>query len=68
MSSGSADLPVAEGTGSVSGAPELPPGFTDTFTSHYVEAGDNTARRHRRRGSTTAARSRLARVRTHGGL
>ena len=40
MSSVSGDLPVAEGTGSVSGVPELPPGFTDTFTSHYVEAGD----------------------------
>ena len=40
MSSVSADLPVAEGTGSVSGVPELPPGFTETFTSHYVEAGD----------------------------
>src|SRR5215207_2750304 len=27
------------GPGSVSGAPDLPEGFTDTFTSRYVEAG-----------------------------
>ena len=27
-----------EGSGSVSGAPHLPPGFRDTFTSRYVEA------------------------------
>jgi pimeloyl-ACP methyl ester carboxylesterase len=29
-----------EGPGSVSGAPNLPVGFADTFTSRYVEAGD----------------------------
>ena len=40
MSSVSGDLLVAEGAGSVSGVPELPLGFTDTFTSHYVEAAD----------------------------
>jgi pimeloyl-ACP methyl ester carboxylesterase len=29
-----------EGLGSVSGAPNLPAGFTDTFTSRYVDAGE----------------------------
>jgi pimeloyl-ACP methyl ester carboxylesterase len=29
-----------EGPGSVSGAPNLPEGFTDTFTSRYVDAGE----------------------------
>jgi pimeloyl-ACP methyl ester carboxylesterase len=29
-----------EGSGSVSGAPNLPEGFTDTFTSRYVDAGE----------------------------
>ena len=38
MSSQSPHL-VPEGPGSVSGAPNLPPGFTDTFTSRYVDAG-----------------------------
>jgi pimeloyl-ACP methyl ester carboxylesterase len=33
-------FPSATGAGSVSDAPNLPPGFTDTFTSHYVDAGD----------------------------
>lgn len=28
-----------EGPGSASGAPNLPPGFTDTFTSRYVDTG-----------------------------
>jgi len=28
-----------EGPGSVSGAPNLPPGFADTFTSRYVDTG-----------------------------
>src|SRR5262245_19424920 len=32
--------PTPKGPGSVSGAPRLPPGFTDTFTSHYIQAGD----------------------------
>ena len=31
--------PTPEGPGSVSGAPNLPAGFTDTFTSHYIDAG-----------------------------
>jgi pimeloyl-ACP methyl ester carboxylesterase len=38
MSSASASAP--EGPGSVSGAPNLPHGFTDTFTSRYVDAGE----------------------------
>jgi pimeloyl-ACP methyl ester carboxylesterase len=29
-----------EGSGSVSGAPKLPAGFTDTFTSRYVDTGE----------------------------
>lgn len=37
--SGFAGLPEAKGLGSVSGAPELPAGFTRTFTSRYVDAG-----------------------------
>jgi pimeloyl-ACP methyl ester carboxylesterase len=32
--------PVAHGPGSVSRAPRLPRGFTDTFTSQYIKAGD----------------------------
>jgi pimeloyl-ACP methyl ester carboxylesterase len=35
----SATSPV-EGMGAVSGAPNLPEGFTDTFTSRYIDAGD----------------------------
>jgi pimeloyl-ACP methyl ester carboxylesterase len=31
---------IPEGPGSVSGAPNLPDGFSDTFTSRYVDAGD----------------------------
>jgi pimeloyl-ACP methyl ester carboxylesterase len=31
--------PTPEGAGSVSGAPNLPAGFTDTFTSRYVDTG-----------------------------
>ena len=31
--------PVPRGPASVSGAPDLPPGFRDTFTSRYVHAG-----------------------------
>jgi pimeloyl-ACP methyl ester carboxylesterase len=34
---GQADVPT--GPGSVSGAPNLPPGFTDTFTSRYIDTG-----------------------------
>jgi pimeloyl-ACP methyl ester carboxylesterase len=40
MSSSSADLPTSEGPGSVSGAPNLPAGFTGTFTSRYVDTGE----------------------------
>ncbi len=40
MTSSASDLPIAEGFGSVTGAPELPAGFTDTFTSRYVDTGD----------------------------
>lgn len=36
MSSSSAALSTPEGAGSVSGAPHLPAGFTDTFTSRYI--------------------------------
>jgi pimeloyl-ACP methyl ester carboxylesterase len=31
---------IPEGRGSVSGVPQLPAGFADTFTSRYVDAGD----------------------------
>ena len=40
MSSPSASQSIPEGPGSVSGAPNLPAGFTDTFTSHYVDTGE----------------------------
>ncbi len=40
MSSPSARQPTPKGPGSVSGAPHLPEGFTETFTSHYIQAGD----------------------------
>lgn len=40
MSSSAASLPTPEGRGSVSGAPNLPEGFTGTFTSRYVDTGD----------------------------
>ena len=36
----STELSTPEGPGSVSGAPNLPAGFTDTFTSRYVDTGD----------------------------
>jgi pimeloyl-ACP methyl ester carboxylesterase len=39
MSASSTGPPTPEGPGSVSGAPNLPRGFTDTFTSRYVDAG-----------------------------
>ena len=32
--------PTPEGPGSVSGAPNLPAGFADTFTSHYIDVGE----------------------------
>jgi len=37
MSASLADLPTPEGPGSVSGAPNLPEGFTATFTSRYLD-------------------------------
>lgn len=40
MSSDSSHLHTPEGPGSVSGAPYLPAGFTDTFTSRYVDTGE----------------------------
>ena len=40
MSSASIQLPVAEGRGSVSDVPTLPEGFTDTFSSHFVDIGE----------------------------
>ncbi len=40
MSSSSTGLPTPEGPGSVSGAPNLPAGFTDTFTSRYIDTGE----------------------------
>jgi pimeloyl-ACP methyl ester carboxylesterase len=39
MSASSAPPSTPEGPGSVSGAPNLPAGFTDTFTSRYVDTG-----------------------------
>jgi hypothetical protein len=39
MNAASTPLPTPEGPGSVSEAPHLPEGFTDTFTSRYVDAG-----------------------------
>ena len=39
MSSSASRMPTPEGPGSVFGAPNLPAGFTDTFTSRYVDAG-----------------------------
>jgi pimeloyl-ACP methyl ester carboxylesterase len=39
MSASSTRHPTPEGPGSVSGAPQLPAGFTDIFTSRYLDAG-----------------------------
>jgi pimeloyl-ACP methyl ester carboxylesterase len=39
MSSSPTRLPIPEGPGSVSQAPNLPAGFTGTFTSRYVDIG-----------------------------
>ena len=39
MSAASTNLPTPDGPGSVSGAPNLPAGFTDTFTSRYIDTG-----------------------------
>jgi pimeloyl-ACP methyl ester carboxylesterase len=33
-------MSIPEGPGSVSGAPNLPEGFADTFTSRYIDTGD----------------------------
>ncbi|HWS80253.1 MAG TPA: alpha/beta hydrolase [Rubrobacter sp.] len=44
MSSSPTHLSTPEGPGSVSGAPNLPAGFTDTFTSRFIEA--NGLRQH----------------------
>ncbi len=38
--SATTNLSTPEGPGSVSGAPGLPAGFTETFTSRYVDTGD----------------------------
>jgi pimeloyl-ACP methyl ester carboxylesterase len=35
-----APLSIPKGSGSVSGAPNLPAGFTDTFTSRYIKTGE----------------------------
>ena len=40
MTSSSADVPTPVGPGAVSGAPNLPEGFRDTFTSRYVDTGN----------------------------
>jgi pimeloyl-ACP methyl ester carboxylesterase len=40
MSAASTGLPTPEGPGSVSGVSQLPAGFTDTFTSRYVDTGE----------------------------
>ena len=40
MSTTSTTPATPRGPGSVSGAPALPAGFTDTFASRYVQAGD----------------------------
>ena len=39
MSTSSTQLPAPIGPGSVSGAPNLPNGFIDTFTSRYIDTG-----------------------------
>lgn len=40
MSSSVSAFPVASGPGSVTGVPDLPSGFTETFASRYVNTGD----------------------------
>jgi hypothetical protein len=40
VSSSPAPLSTPEGPGSVSGAPNLPEGITDTFTSRYIDTGE----------------------------
>ena len=54
-------FPVPEGPGSVTAAPNLPAGFTDTFTSRIIDTGGH--RQHvgrRRRRSAAAPGPRLA--------
>ena len=46
---------IPEGPGSVTGAPDLPPAFTETFTSRYVDSGE--VRLHGRRQDDAAAAS-----------
>ncbi|MEU7042724.1 alpha/beta hydrolase [Streptomyces varsoviensis] len=38
--SSTTSLPAPEGPGSVSGAPKLPAGFAETFTSRYIDTGE----------------------------
>jgi pimeloyl-ACP methyl ester carboxylesterase len=40
VSAASAQPATPQGPGSVSGAPDLPSGFAETFTSRYIDAGD----------------------------
>ena len=40
MTSASTRQATPEGPGSVSGAPNLPSGFTDTFTSRYIDTAE----------------------------
>ncbi len=40
MTSSATGLPTPEGPRSVSGAPNLPAGFTGTFTSRYIDTGN----------------------------
>jgi len=40
VTSSTGDLATPQGPGSVSGAPNLPAGFSDTFASRYVDAGE----------------------------
>ena len=62
MSPSTGPLPTPEGPGSVSGAPNLPAGFTDTFTSRYVDTGDAAPARGRSEARAAAAAGpRLAR-------
>lgn len=40
MSASSADMQMPRGAGSVTGAPNLPAGFAETFASRYVDTGE----------------------------
>ncbi len=48
MSSSSTHLPTPEGPGSVSGAPNLPSGFTDTYRALDTTTAQNEQRKNRR--------------------